>query len=151
MKVTLDTNVLIYAYDNRDPAKRECAIEIARVVGAHAGRCMALQVIGEFYTVATRRLKMSGADAATQCAALHTHFPTFGYDQEHVTIALQAAAEGHFSYWDGLLLASAVSADCNIFVSEDLQDRFRYNDLEVMSPFAAEGTPNPVLMDRLAN
>jgi predicted nucleic acid-binding protein len=150
MIVTPDTNLLIYAHDSRAPIKQDTARSLAETLGQHEGRCIANQVVGEFFSAATRRLKMPRDQAAAFSLGLLEQFPSFQYDAAHVSTALHGASEGVFSYWDGLLLASALSAGCEFLISEDLQDGFHFNNLTVLSPFAPDGTPNPVLMERLA-
>lgn len=150
MIVTPDTNLLIYAHDRLDPLKHDTAKALVEIMGGLKGRRVANQVVGEFFNAATRKLKMTPDKAVTYCLGLLEQFPDFSYDSRHVNVALQGARNGAFSYWDGLLLASAVSAGCELLISEDLQDGFRFEQLSVITPFAPDGSPNPDLMERLA-
>lgn len=64
-RFTLDTNLLLYAVDNRDPQRQATAQSIA-------GRAVMLdcaltnQSLTEFYVNARRKLGMTELDAATQ-------------------------------------------------------------------------------------
>jgi len=40
-----------------------------------------------------------------------------------------------FSFWDGLIVASAQAAGCDIFFSEDMQHGLRIGSLEIINPF----------------
>lgn len=151
MIVTPDTNLLIHAHDSRDPLKQETATGLVEIMGSLNGRRIANQVVGEFFNAATRKLRMTPDKAATYCMGLLEQFPDFSYESGDVNVALQGARNGAFSYWDGLLLASAVSAGCELLISEDLQDGFRFEQLSIITPFASDGSPNPQLMDRLAS
>lgn len=42
----------------------------------------------------------------------------------------------HFSYWNSLIIASALDAGCNILYSEDLQSQQTIeNQLQIINPF----------------
>ncbi|MFM2422844.1 MAG: hypothetical protein RL291_1374, partial [Pseudomonadota bacterium] len=42
------------------------------------------------------------------------------------------------SWWDSLILASAVLADCKLFVTEDLQDGRSIGSMRIINPFTEE-------------
>jgi len=133
-RFTLDTNILIYAVDGRDGRKREVA---ARIVEAAAALdCpLALQVVGEFYAAATAKLKLGARDAAGRAAQLAAGFDTFPSSLQAVRAALAEAPRGRFSYWDGVLLASAAEAGCTTILSEDMADGARFGSIVVTNPF----------------
>lgn len=133
-RFTLDTNILIYAVDAREGRKRELA---ARIIEAAASLdCpLALQVVGEFYAAATAKLKLAPKDSAARAAQLIAGFDTFGYSVHSVRAALEEAAGGRFSYWDGLLLAAAAEAGCTTIFSEDMADGGRFGSIAVVNPF----------------
>ncbi len=133
-RFTLDTNILIYAVDAREGRKRELAL---RVIEAAAGLdCpLALQAVGEFYAAATGKLKLDPKDAAARAAQLLAGFDTFGYSVQAVRAALDEAPNGRFSYWDGVLLASAAEAGCTTIFSEDMADGARFGSIAVANPF----------------
>ena len=39
------------------------------------------------------------------------------------------------SWWDSLMLASALQADCRLFISEDLQDGRMVGSMRIANPF----------------
>jgi predicted nucleic acid-binding protein len=51
----VDTNVLLYAYDARYPAKRRRAIELMAVLAAAGTGVLSVQVLSEFYVNVTRK------------------------------------------------------------------------------------------------
>jgi predicted nucleic acid-binding protein len=137
-RFTLDTNILVYAVDAREGRKRELA---TRIIEAAAGLdCpLALQVLGEFYAAATAKLKLEAKDAADRAAHLLAGFDTFGASVHAVRAALEEAPKGRFSYWDGVLLASAAEAGCTTIFSEDRADGARFGSIAVANPFRSEG------------
>jgi predicted nucleic acid-binding protein len=138
MTSTLDTNVLVYAFDGRDPAKQAAALEIMRLLGASGG-VLALQVIGEFQNAMVKRLKMPAALAAAKGQELLASFRTFPYDDVAVERATASFATSRFSYWDGLLLASAERAGLRYLITEDMHDGAEFGALEIVHAFDDAG------------
>jgi len=133
--ITIDTNVLVYVQDSRDPIKNAIASEIFLTVSALDDTRIALQVLGELYSVLTRKLKQDASTAKQAVEAVATVFEPFGYRTSDVFAALNLADAGVLSYWDGLLVSAADQAGCNILISEDMQNGFSYGSLEIISPF----------------
>jgi predicted nucleic acid-binding protein len=138
MNATVDTNILVYVVDARDPLKQRIAIEVFAAL-ALAVAPIALQVIGEFQNAVVRRLKRPPAVAAAAAHQLLATFRTFGYDATSVERATSAFATGRFSYWDGLLLASVERAGLDILLSENMTDGNRFSSVTIINPFSPSG------------
>jgi predicted nucleic acid-binding protein len=137
-RFTLDTNILVYAVDGREGRKRDFATHLIEAsVGLDCP--LALQVVGEFYAAATTKLKLDARDAAARAAQLIAGFEPFGYSFHAVRAALEEAPKGRFSYWDGVLLASAAEAGCTTIFSEDMADGARFGSIAVANPFQRDG------------
>ena len=126
----LDTNVLIYLVDGRDPARQARAREVVgRAVAT--GRCVlstpaAAQQAVDDLTVALTIASPTAADAR---------------------VAVTAAVAGRFAYWDALLLATLERAGCTTLLSEDMGDGAALGGITVRNPLAGDRLPNEV--DRL--
>ncbi len=137
-RITLDTNILVYAIDAREPAKQRQAIEIIEAASRIA--CpLGLQCIGEFYVAATRKIGLRPTDAQRRVAELLQTFETFPHSQDAMLLASQEAALGRFQFWDAVLLASASQAGCEVCLSEDMQDGARLENIVVRNPFGRNG------------
>jgi predicted nucleic acid-binding protein len=136
--LTADTNVYLYVIDERDPGKQRIAREIALRLRAQAAP-IGLQVIGEFYAAATKRLKRAPWEAAQGARNLSAGLPSFAPSRACVERALAEASAGRFSYWDALLLASADLAGCSTLLSEDMADGTRLGGIEVVHVFGPNG------------
>ena len=137
-RFTLDTNILIYAIDAREGHKRELALQIVETA-ASLDCPMALQVLGEFYVVATAKLKLGTRDAAARARQLLAGFESFSYSGQAVRAALEVAATRRVSFWDGVLLASAAEEGCTSILSEDMAEGARFGSIAVRSPFWRSG------------
>ncbi len=134
---TLDTNILVYATDARNLRKQAAAQGLITSARASAG-ALALQVCGEFYSVATTKLKQP-AWMATQIARNWMHsFPVFPATIRSTERALAEAAAGRLSFWDANLLAAAEEAGCTHLITEDMQDGFRLGRIEVVQAFVGD-------------
>jgi predicted nucleic acid-binding protein len=57
----------------------------------------------------------------------------FGYEVMREAWRLQDSAG--YSFWDCMLLGSALLARCDVFVSEDMRHGHELGDLTILSPF----------------
>mgnify|MGYP003120317655 CR=1 FL=1 len=114
MKVFLDTNVLIYAFEDiwkADIADRLMAEPF--VVG--------VQTLNEFANVAIRKLRMTLTDvylALDRIEGLATTMPPT--ELSDLRAGLDIAQRYRLSIFDALMLAIALRAGCTVFYSEDM-------------------------------
>jgi len=137
-RLSLDSNLLVYFHDPRDPRKQAVAQQI--VTDAAARDCvLGLQATGEFYTAATRKKILTRADASRAVLTYLSTFVTFAATENAHRIAAREAAAGRFSYWDCVLLASAAEAGCTVLLSEDMKDGAKLGAITVRNPFGPNG------------
>jgi len=137
-RITLDSNILHYAFDTFDISKQQKALAILAAV-TQIDCPLGLQAIGEFFVSITRKAKMTRADAQSEVTKFLAGFEVFQATANAHRTAAHEAAAGHFSYWDAVLLASAAEAGCTICFSEDMRDGARLGHLIVRNPFSAKG------------
>jgi len=141
-RFTLDTNILVYSVDARDPRKQALAMDIIRA-GVVRDCPLALQAIGEFHAAATAKLKLRPDDARERSLQLLESFETFAHSANSVRAALAQAGKSRFSFWDAVLLASAAEAGCSVILSEDMHDGARFGSIAICNPFGETGlTPS---------
>jgi predicted nucleic acid-binding protein len=130
--VFLDTNVLVYVYDESYPDKQRQAREIM----SRGGFVLSPQVMGEFYVTVTRKLAqpLSVAQAATAMEALGRS-PVVPITSAEVKTAVETATRYQLSYWDGLIVATAEAAHCPILLTEDLTDGQVIRGVRIENPF----------------
>ena len=142
--LSLDANILVYAVDVDAGDRQERALQV--LDRARSRPCMlAVQTLGEFYTVATRKKRVPPRQAATVVRDWMAMFPVVGNDAEAIALALPAAEAGRFSYWDALLLATLARAGCSTLLSEDMADGSTLAGVTVRNPFAGEVVPATVV------
>jgi predicted nucleic acid-binding protein len=135
----LDTNIFVYSFDSGVRAKSRRATELIREAVATRRGIVSCQVVQEFFNVALRRFAepMSNADAeqylGTVFRPLLAVHSTLGLYQE----ALAIHQRYRLNWFDGLIVAAAVAAECDVLYSEDLQDGQKFGGLRVENPFVS--------------
>ena len=134
----VDTNIVVYAYDSAVPEKSAQAQRILQDGVVNDNLAVSAQVLGEFFTVATRRIQepLTADEAAAAIDAL-TPIPVVEIDRQLVERAIDTHKRYEIAYWDALIVAAAERAGCVEVLSEDLNAGQRYGGVVVSNPFAA--------------
>ena len=119
-RYVLDTNVLVYALDRREPEKRDRAREVLRRVGA-SGAVLPAQVLSEFANACLRKLEPRPDPAAVQreVERLLLAFPVLPLTGPVVLEALRGVREHLLSYYDAQIWAVARLGQVGVILSED--------------------------------
>jgi len=132
----VDTNVLIYSRDPRDPRKQAAANNL---LASLTDGVLLWQVACE-YLAASRKLERFGydltqalADVSDMRAAWLTVLPTW----EVVDRAERLLQKYSLSFWDALLVAACLEAGVTRLYTEDFDDSLKAEGLEVINPLAA--------------
>lgn len=133
-RVTLDSNVLVYAVDRDAGERHEQAVEIVdRCVDLSCA--LSLQVLGEFYFVATRKGRMPHHEAAAQVADWQILFPTLVPTPRTIGRALDAVSGFGLPFWDAMLWAVCAENGITLLYSEDFQHERVYGTVRARNPF----------------
>jgi len=136
----IDTNVLVYTFDNQAIAKQHTA----KAIITHALRTqrgvISSQVVQEFLNVALRKfvrpltVSESREYLKMVLASLCRHTPSIRfYDQ-----ALLLREEITTSFYDSLIIQAAIDLGCSTLLSEDLQSGRKIRSLRIANPFAID-------------
>jgi predicted nucleic acid-binding protein len=129
-KVFLDSNILIYLLDNGS-LKKQKAENFLR-----PEFYISTQVISENANVCLRKLKLTKEVAFAHARGLMERFHVLTIGKETITLCFHISTKYNLSYWDSLIAATALEADCNVLYSEDLQDKMILeNRLTILNPF----------------
>lgn len=140
MAALVDTNVLVYRFDDRFPEKRGAADALLRDGIAADGIRLAHQAVLEF-VAATTRLQRDGttildpAVARLEAEDLLRQFQVIYPDDRVVRTALQGMAAYGLSLWDAHMWAYAEVHELGILYSEDFQHERWYGGVLVLDPF----------------
>ncbi|SRR5260370_724156 len=137
-KVTLDTNILIYAIDSSQGAKHLLASKLLLRAAVNRHPLM-LQSLNEFAAVVRKKRLMP---LATLKKIVEYHRGAFVLEPpivEDLLDAIQANEDHQLPVWDALLWATARRSGCEIIFSEDFQDGRELGGVRFINPFKLSG------------
>jgi predicted nucleic acid-binding protein len=124
-----DTNILVYAQQDGEKAER------SRVLLSDGGK-LSVQVLNEFVAVARRKQNKNWreiAEAIADVLVLVDQPLALSFD---LHVAARALAEtSQLSFYDALIVASAIEASCSTLYSEDMQHGRTIGNLTIRNPF----------------
>ena len=139
-RVFLDTNTLLYLHARNDDGKAATDREWMVWLIEHQSACVNLQVLNE---ATNAMLRKRWFQTPQQVYAIIDRFAELGdasLGWPEIALARALHAGLSYSWWDCLLLASALELGCTYFLSEDLQDGHTIPDgshsLTIINPFA---------------
>ncbi|MBU6275177.1 MAG: PIN domain-containing protein [Planctomycetes bacterium] len=141
MVALVDTNVLVYRFDRRFPAKQARAAEVLRRGIEDGTLRVPHQAVIEFFAAVTKPLAagrplLSLSEAIVETEAILTQFPILQPDDQIVRTALRGVATYGLSWFDAHLWAYADSRGIGVILSEDFQAGRTYGTVRVVNPFA---------------
>jgi predicted nucleic acid-binding protein len=132
----LDTNILVYAYDDGEPRKQ--SIARGYVQRAVAGEyVISVQVLAELSTTLLHKFSIPlEPDKMIRILDALSPLPIVEPDKELVRRAVEANEQYGVHFYDGMILAAAERAGCARILSEDLNAGQEYFGVRVENPFA---------------
>ena len=136
----IDTNVLVYASDPREPARQERAIQLLEHLDLTRDGRLSVQVLAEFISVTTRaqHLLYSFSEAIAQVERLLRTFPVFDLTPLVVLEAARGARDYSLSYYDAQIWAVARLNQTQVIFSEDFQNGQILEGIRFVNPFHPE-------------
>jgi predicted nucleic acid-binding protein len=139
VKFFLDTNIVVYTFDDGAPTKQRRAQELVeQALRTHEG-VVSTQVVQEFLNVATVKFTtpLTFSDAQQYLhdvlAPLCTVYPSIDLFRQGLILQ----QETRYSFYDSLIIVGALQAGCDTLYSEDLQHGQQIRGLQILNPFAS--------------
>lgn len=134
-RVFLDTNVLIYAHSNTEPVKKQC---IDTIIESNHNLVISTQVINEFINVMSKKRNVPFAKIMTIIEEFSENFIIAQIAIHSIKQALHIANQYNYSYFDSLILSSALEHDCSIIYTEDMHHGHQLSTLTIKNPFKSQ-------------
>lgn len=138
MLEALDTNVPIYAYvDFSDPRKMQIARELIRRLEDTGNAIISTQVLNEFSNIALKlnREKDRQPIVEEYLRNLASTMTVVPVSAEIILAAIDRHYTNNLSFYDALVVESALSAGATILYTEDLQHGQSFGVLRIVNPF----------------
>lgn len=137
MRPFFDTNVLVYAFDEGEPEKREVSRALIDEHLIEGDGLLSVQVLREFYSVSRKASFPLPAVDAVEAVRYLAAFSPIPEDAAMVLGAVRRSTEISVSFWDALIVESAISAGADRLFTEDLQDGQIVEGLRIENPFSS--------------
>ncbi len=132
--VFVDTNVLVYLFDADAPRKQVRARAVLNEVADSA--IVSTQVLGEFHVAVTRKLARPLAfEQARAAVEALCELRVRPIHEGLVRAAIRRSQASHLSYWDALIVETAIEAEAAVLLTEDMQDGQQFGGMRVANPF----------------
>lgn len=136
-RIFLDTNIFVYSFDRSAPRKAATAEKLIReALASHKG-VVSYQVIQEFFNVALRKFSppMQTSDAEQYLGTVFRSLLAVHSSATLYSEALRMQSRGGLSWYDSLIVGAAAQAECDVLLTEDLQDGRIFGSVRISNPF----------------
>lgn len=139
----VDTNILVYAYDETEPERQAVAEKLLTDLIDDDRIRLSTQVMQEFYVTMTRKVgkpwrPAEVLDLLDDLAVWPVVSADYGLVREAITLSVEAV----ISFWDALIVVAARQSGASTLYTEDLNHGQRILGVEVVNPFIGNG-PSP--------
>lgn len=135
-KIFLDTNLIVYANDRRDPSKQAKAIEVVTDAMRSGIGVISTQVLQEYAATAIAKLGQD-IDVILRQLLLLEAFEVVQMTPSLVRRSVELTQRYQVHFWDAGIIAAAEHANCSVLMSEDFSTGQRYANVPVQNPFKA--------------
>ena len=123
-KAFFDTNILIYLYSSDDTDKRDIVIKYLKNTNA----VISTQVINELCNVLLKKVGLSTHDVELILGNIATFITIIDVNMNHISQGLSLKESYGYSYYDSLILSTAMLEKCKYVFTEDMHDGQIIND-----------------------
>jgi predicted nucleic acid-binding protein len=117
-KAFIDTCICVYLYSDDEPDKKI----IAENAVNNYDCIISTQVLNEFSAVCIRKKKATLGEIKLALSEMVNQFTVLQLEKEDMAKAVTMHDRYQYSYYDCLMIVSALKSDCKYIVSEDMND-----------------------------
>ena len=133
----LDTNILVYTFDETSPAKQARGRELVEDALENRSGVISYQVTQEFLNVATRKFvpPLSADQAQRYLQHVLEQLCSVFSSNDLYRRAIDIHERWRYGFYDTLIIASALQAGCTTLYSEYLHTGQMVESLTIVNPF----------------
>lgn len=129
-KVFIDSNIFLYAFSDKDLNKHKKASEIITQNGV-----ISVQVINEVSNNMLKKLNFTNSDITEFVKSCYTRYDIVNFNMDIFIKASNLRDNYNISYYDSLIVSSAIFSKSTILYSEDMQNNLKIDTLTITNPF----------------
>lgn len=135
----VDTNIFVYAHDRSAGYKHSVAKALIQDLWESQRGCLSIQVLQEFYVNVTQKIpkpldRAEAQQLISDLAFWKVHTP----EVKDILDAIEIQQNYPLSFWDAMIIQSAVRSGSNRIWSEDLNSDQVYAGVMVINPFKGD-------------
>lgn len=135
-KVFVDTNVLVYAYDRDAGEKHHIAAAIMKDLWLTGLGTMSTQILQEFYVTLTKKIPVPLTIPVVRDTIRRlSKWDVLLIDVDTIIRATELQERYKYSFWDSLIIASAITGGAKTILSEDLTGGQTIQGVTIKNPF----------------
>lgn len=134
--ILVDTNILVYAYDLRDPGKNAQAQSLLKVLHNQKVGYLSVQALAEFVNAA-RKIAIPPESALQYAQAFVISWPVFALTPQIVLEAARGVRDYKLAYYDAQIWATAHLNQIPVIFSEDFNSGSTLEGVRFVNPFGA--------------
>ena len=133
----IDTNIFVYSFSEDEKEKRDISRKlISKALSSEEG-IISTQVIQEFINVAIHKFKVpiNETDCKEYIKSVLDPLCTVYPDIDLYLLAIDIKTTTQYGFYDSLIISAALTGNCKILYSEDMQHNQKIRDLTIVTPF----------------
>jgi len=135
-KIFVDTNVLVYAFDISAGIKHKKAEEIVGNCWRLENGIISSQVLEELFVCLTKKIPAPiDSGIARQIIKDFLKWKTVVVGGDIILEAIDIHERYKYSFWDSMIIASALDGEANIIFSEDFSNQQAIDGIIIKNPF----------------
>lgn len=135
-RVFVDTNIWLYTHDFKEPHKQEMALKAVTDLRNMAEIVVSNQVIAEFSANLVRRFHRAPTEVVKLIQVFRPVTISAMY-LEDFEYALKLMQSISISFWDAMILSTAIRSRCDEIITEDFQAGQVVQGVRFTNPFTA--------------
>ena len=134
-KVFVDTNIWLYAFMGDESEKHKIAFSII----SNTNILLSTQVINEICINLIYKTDYDEDDIARLVNNIYSKYNVSLIDKQTILLSSNIRKKYKVSYWDSLIIASAIEDECSIIYTEDMQrGQVIEEKLKILNPFKVQ-------------
>jgi predicted nucleic acid-binding protein len=136
-KLFIDSNIFLYAFSDKDLTKQS----IAKTIILSGSHTVSVQVVNEVSNNLIKKLGLTEAEVCLFIENCYERYAVASLSKDIFIAASKLRNEHQFSYYDSIIVASALMNQCHILYTEDMQhgQAIGYS-LKILNPFCTTDT-----------
>ena len=129
----IDSNIWLYAFIRGGDVDKTVR---ARSLVETSDATLSTQVLNEVCVNLIRKAGFAEADVRGTVKSFYRRYTVLPVDHTTLLKASEIREQHSFSFWDSLIVASAILAGVERLYSEDMQDGFEIEGVRIVNPFS---------------